>query len=93
MNRAPATERPIDPARAGLAFGLFAYGLWGVLPIYFKPQGTDPYQTVVLRCTFDGEELRLREVGTPVALPVARGVYEPSITRFGGTTLVSAFMT
>ena len=26
----------IDPARAGLAFGLLAYGLWGVLPIYFK---------------------------------------------------------
>lgn len=23
-------------ARAGLVFGLFAYGLWGVLPIYFK---------------------------------------------------------
>jgi hypothetical protein len=55
-----------------------------LLPIYFKPQGTDPYQTAVLRCTFDGEELRLREVGTPVALPVARGMYEPSLTRFGG---------
>ena len=25
-----------DRARAGLVFGLFAYGLWGVLPIYFK---------------------------------------------------------
>lgn len=31
----PASN-PIDPARAGLAFGLLAYGLWGVLPIYFK---------------------------------------------------------
>ena len=25
-----------DLARAGLAFGLLAYFLWGVLPIYFK---------------------------------------------------------
>lgn len=25
-----------DPAKVGLAFGLLAYGLWGVLPIYFK---------------------------------------------------------
>ena len=32
MNRQSAP----DPARAGLAFGLLAYSLWGVLPIYFK---------------------------------------------------------
>ena len=36
MNRAPAPQRTVDPARAGLGFGLLAYGLWGVLPIYFK---------------------------------------------------------
>ena len=36
MNRAPAPNRTVDPARVGLAFGLLAYGLWGVLPIYFK---------------------------------------------------------
>ena len=37
MNRPPTPPRAvIDPARAGLAYGLLAYGLWGVLPIYFK---------------------------------------------------------
>ena len=37
MNRAPDPPRAaVDPARAGLVFGLLAYGLWGVLPIYFK---------------------------------------------------------
>jgi chloramphenicol-sensitive protein RarD len=37
MNRAPDPPRAAsDPARTGLVFGLFAYGLWGVLPIYFK---------------------------------------------------------
>jgi chloramphenicol-sensitive protein RarD len=35
MNKQSAS----DPARAGLAFGLLAYGLWGVLPIYFKQLG------------------------------------------------------
>jgi chloramphenicol-sensitive protein RarD len=37
MNRARIPSRAAaDPARTGLAFGLLAYGLWGVLPIYFK---------------------------------------------------------
>src|SRR5206468_6368343 len=25
-----------QPSRAGFAFGLLAYGLWGVLPLYFR---------------------------------------------------------
>lgn len=37
MDRAPDQPRAAeDPARTGLVYGLFAYGLWGVLPIYFK---------------------------------------------------------
>lgn len=37
MRRAPLPRRAAtDPAKVGLAFGLLAYGLWGVLPIYFK---------------------------------------------------------
>src|SRR5262245_31293026 len=40
MNRAPDPPRAdVDPARAGLVYGLLAYGLWGVLPIYFKQLG------------------------------------------------------
>ena len=35
MNRAPGHD-PHQHHRAGLALGLSAYGLWGVLPIYFK---------------------------------------------------------
>jgi chloramphenicol-sensitive protein RarD len=33
---APPTDQATARARAGLLFGLAAYGLWGVLPIYFK---------------------------------------------------------
>jgi chloramphenicol-sensitive protein RarD len=36
MNSRNDRTRPSDPARRGLAFGLGAYTLWGVLPIYFK---------------------------------------------------------
>ena len=39
-----------DRARAGLVFGLFAYGLWGVLPIYFKwLDGISPIDIVAHR--------------------------------------------
>ena len=35
--RAPPRQDAADArARAGLLFGLAAYGLWGVMPIYFK---------------------------------------------------------
>jgi chloramphenicol-sensitive protein RarD len=34
MNRPAST--PADQARRGYTFGIAAYGLWGVLPIYFK---------------------------------------------------------
>jgi chloramphenicol-sensitive protein RarD len=37
MNRVSDPPRSdSNPARTGLVFGLLAYGLWGVLPIYFK---------------------------------------------------------
>ena len=32
----PARPRPSSHASAGVAYGLAAYGLWGLLPIYFK---------------------------------------------------------
>ena len=34
MNR--PSSPPDDQARRGYAFGVAAYGLWGVLPLYFK---------------------------------------------------------
>ena len=36
MNRVPDRQSIEDTARRGLLLGLGAYGLWGVLPIYFK---------------------------------------------------------
>ena len=53
-----------------------------LLPIYFKPDGK-PFQTTVVRCAFDGQELKYLEHGDELAVEVARGLVEPSITKFG----------
>ena len=46
MNRAP--PRPDeDDRRRGFAFGIAAYGLWGVLPIYFKAISSVPAVDIV----------------------------------------------
>jgi chloramphenicol-sensitive protein RarD len=44
MNAAITQE---ESARRGLAYGLAAYGLWGVLPIYFKAVDTVPAIEIV----------------------------------------------
>jgi len=36
MNAAPSSRSPNREIHRGFAFGVAAYGLWGVLPIYFK---------------------------------------------------------
>ncbi len=35
-----------------------------------------------VRCTFDGQELKIADVGPPLDNPVGRGLLEPSVTRF-----------
>ena len=55
-----------------------------LLPTYFKPIGTDQYSTTVMRCQFDGKTLQYVEHGSELSVSVKRGLYEPSLTRFGG---------
>ena len=49
----------------------------------FGPRSTNRMVAGV-RCTFDGETLRVAEVGEPLELQVGRGLLEPSVTRFRG---------
>ena len=37
--------------------------------------------------TFDGDQLRIRDVGPPLHNPKGRGLLEPSVTQFGGKFL------
>jgi hypothetical protein len=54
-----------------------------LLPIYFRSRNEKHYRVTVLRCTFDGKSLRYVDHGTELNLSVGRGLYEPSLTRFG----------
>ncbi len=55
-----------------------------LLPIYFKEIGTKRYSVTVLRCSFDGSELKYVEHGSELTVPIGRGLYEPSVTHFDG---------
>lgn len=56
-----------------------------LIPIYFHSitdySSSKPIQSkvIVLRCAFDGETLKLLEMGSELALPVHRGLGEPSL--------------
>lgn len=54
-----------------------------LLPIYFKSKEQKQYRTTIVRCGFDGTKLTYREHGNEVVVPIERGLYEPSLTRFG----------
>lgn len=53
-----------------------------LLPVYHKAIGEAQYSVTVLRCSFDGKALRHEEHGNSLTVPVKRGLYEPSLTRF-----------
>ncbi|MGD9855908.1 MAG: GDSL-type esterase/lipase family protein [Planctomycetaceae bacterium] len=55
-----------------------------LLPYYIGPSTAVPFRTTVVRCTFDGNELKYAEHGNVLSLDVARGLYEPSLIRFDG---------
>jgi len=42
------------------------------------------FATTVLRCGFDGDTLTYLEHGDEMSVPEPRGLYEPSLTQFGG---------
>ncbi len=55
-----------------------------LLPVYFAEIGKTQFATTVLRCGFDGKTIRYLEHGSELTVPVKRGLYEPSVTEFGG---------
>lgn len=55
-----------------------------LIPIYFAPRAQVPFGVTVLRCTFDGQNLRYLEHGSELRLAVQRGLCEPSMVGFAG---------
>lgn len=55
-----------------------------LLPVYAKEMSAKAYFSTVVRCRFDGGTLRYIEHGSELSVPIDRGLYEPSLARFGG---------
>lgn len=55
-----------------------------LLPFYYAPSASAPASVTVVRCSFDGNELKYLEHGNEMELPIVRGLCEPSIAWHGG---------
>lgn len=55
-----------------------------LIPFYFKEPTRQQYSVAVCRCRFDGRTLDYVELGNELTVPIKRGLYEPSLTKFGG---------
>jgi hypothetical protein len=60
-----------------------------LLPIYFKSRTQADFRTTVVRCRFDGSQLTYVEHGSELTTSGGRGLYEPSLTRFGDKYLLT----
>lgn len=50
-----------------------------LIPVYHKIKGQYNFCSLVLKCSFDGETLKLLEIGKPLTVEIERGLYEPSV--------------
>ncbi len=86
-------SRPVDPARQGVIYGALSYGLWGVVPLYFKLVATVAPQEVVAQrvvWSFVLLSLVLTLVGRwGEVLPALRS--RPVIAALATSTLLLAF--
>ena len=58
-----------------------------LVPLSVRKNLSDPVRdTVVVRCSFDGKEIKPIDIGKPIflSLPAGRGLYEPSVVGFDG---------
>jgi lysophospholipase L1-like esterase len=55
-----------------------------LVPLYIGRSAKDRFSTTVAECRFDGTKLTYQRHGSVLRLPVARGLYEPSLVAFQG---------
>jgi len=57
-------------------------------PIMYEEERVDNDErnaSFVAKCSFDGDKLTVEEIGDPLRLDQGRGIYEPSVTKYGDT--------
>ena len=50
-----------------------------LIPVYYSKQGEPNMYSAVLKCSFDGKDLKILEMGKPLTVQIGRGLYEPSL--------------
>lgn len=54
-----------------------------LLPVRYQKSKKRNYTSTVLLCSFDGKKLEILDRGSEHNIPTKRGLYEPSVTKFG----------
>lgn len=55
-----------------------------LLPVYGNVSKGDKYFSMIIKCGFDGKQLKIKEFGQMIKLDVERGICEPSLIYFQG---------
>ena len=55
-----------------------------LIPVYYKKDNEPNMYAMVLRCSFDGENITVLEMGTPLTVHIKRGLGEPSLVCHNG---------
>ncbi len=60
-----------------------------LVPLSFGPEGRPDRSVTSVRCSFDGQDLRIREVGSELVHASGRGLLEPSLSRLDGRVFMT----
>ena len=55
-----------------------------LIPVYYTRNDELNYYVCVLRCSFDGEDIKVLEIGKSLTIHIERGLYEPSLVFYNG---------
>ncbi len=75
-------DKKFDFARSACAQWLVEPDGTLLLPFYFGSNSKDPFSVTVVRCTFDGTDIKFKTQGNELKLNVVRGLVEPSLIKF-----------
>ena len=50
-----------------------------LIPVYYRKDDESNMYVMVLRCSFDGKDIKILEMGKPLTIHIARGLVEPSL--------------
>lgn len=77
-------DKKFDFARSACAQWLIRPDGTLLLPFYFGPSATGPWKVCVVRCSFDGKQVKYLEHGNELEQAGGRGLSEPSLVVFNG---------